>query len=1071
MSDQSAQEALAQEKAELAALAGKPLGSKLGTYLKKCGPGYLQSAITLGGGSLSSSLFLGVLAGFSMMWLQPLAMIMGVIMLCAISYVTLSTEKRPFRLINNHISPVLGWGWLIATLLANFVWCLPQYALGAAAIQESMFPDLRTSTTATVVICVCLLAVATTVIAFYDSGNKGIRIFEIVLKGMVALIVLCFFGVVGALAFSDQGLPIGKILSGLVPRFGLLNSPAPEYLPIIEQTGAFGAFWTAKIVDQQRDVMIAAFATAVGINMTFLLPYSMLKKGWGKEHRGLAIFDLSTSLFLPFVLATGCVVIASASQFHATDKIPSPPSKDFVKNVDARLAEEHAGFGALPDAEKQALRDALPLADQQMALAMVKRDAWSLSKALEPLAGSVASKWIFGIGVLGMALSTIIILMLISGFTICEMFNIPPRGIAHFLGCFVTGVIGAFRSIRLERRGEALPRDPDLGLRSRPPADRLLYVPPAHEFQVRPRRASPGRRAPPPLERPHGRRPSASRASARSGGCSGSRPFSSRAFRFRSRPSDSPCSASWSSGQSSIWRSMGKPAAPAPKRGSPTSGSFLDKSLCQGAIQLRPSPAHRRFPAAEIVLVFRNRIPSLPAIMKKKPYLMFAAPLLALALAPFFSNAQDAESAEDYRDFTGTNGTKISAILLEKTEDTAKLKMKNGRIASIAIDNLVEDDQKYIREWDQDKSLFLSKCRDLTVHELLTLRGYESFDFRIEGNHIFVDGAVNGKKARFMIDTGAGGTTFHVDYAKEVGCEVGPMDQIIRGIGGEAPAAITKVKEITLGESKILDQTLLSCDMFKDIPNPTKNYDAIFGADFLRQLHAVISYKEYRIFFRPDYANGAEERVGDEVDQFRLFKMNDGRSFKGLVKSKTPSAVTIASIEGKEQVFPLGRFSKEDQDYVKEWTEGRDVFLRKCKELTVQDLLELRKYQSFEYEIEGNHIFVDGKLNEKDMRFMIDTGAGSSVLNADDAKATGCEVGPMNQTIYGIGGEAKAAVTKVPSLEMGHAKVTNRRLLSTDLFKQVGGEGNYGGIFGADFLRELNGVVNYRENRIFLRQD
>lgn len=444
MSDQSAQEALAQEKAELAALAGKPLGSKLGTYLKKCGPGYLQSAITLGGGSLSSSLFLGVLAGFSMMWLQPLAMIMGVIMLCAISYVTLSTEKRPFRLINNHISPVLGWGWLIATLLANFVWCLPQYALGAAAIQESMFPDLRTSTTATVVICVCLLAVATTVIAFYDSGNKGIRIFEIVLKGMVALIVLCFFGVVGALAFSDQGLPIGKILSGLVPRFGLLNSPAPEYLPIIEQTGAFGAFWTAKIVDQQRDVMIAAFATAVGINMTFLLPYSMLKKGWGKEHRGLAIFDLSTSLFLPFVLATGCVVIASASQFHATDKIPSPPSKDFVKNVDARLAEEHAGFGALPDAEKQALRDALPLADQQMALAMVKRDAWSLSKALEPLAGSVASKWIFGIGVLGMALSTIIILMLISGFTICEMFNIPPRGIAHFLGCFVTGVIGAF---------------------------------------------------------------------------------------------------------------------------------------------------------------------------------------------------------------------------------------------------------------------------------------------------------------------------------------------------------------------------------------------------------------------------------------------------------------------------------------------------------------------------------------------------------------------------------------------------------------------------------------------------
>ena len=62
--------------------------------------------------------------------------------------------------------------------------------------------------------------------------------------------------------------------------------------------------------------MVAAAATAVGINMTFLLPYSMLRKGWGREHRGLATFDLSLGLFLPFFLATTCVVIASASQFH-----------------------------------------------------------------------------------------------------------------------------------------------------------------------------------------------------------------------------------------------------------------------------------------------------------------------------------------------------------------------------------------------------------------------------------------------------------------------------------------------------------------------------------------------------------------------------------------------------------------------------------------------------------------------------------------------------------------------------------------------------------------------------------
>ena len=53
----------------------------LGAYTKLSGPGWLQSAITLGGGSLAGSLYLGVLGGASLLWLQPIAMIMGVIML------------------------------------------------------------------------------------------------------------------------------------------------------------------------------------------------------------------------------------------------------------------------------------------------------------------------------------------------------------------------------------------------------------------------------------------------------------------------------------------------------------------------------------------------------------------------------------------------------------------------------------------------------------------------------------------------------------------------------------------------------------------------------------------------------------------------------------------------------------------------------------------------------------------------------------------------------------------------------------------------------------------------------
>ena len=110
----------------------------LGAYLRLSGPGWLQSAITLGGGSLGSSLYLGVLAGFALLWLQPMAMILGIIMLSAIGYVTLSTGERPFDAINRHVNPVLGWGWILATLMANCVWALPQFSIATAAIKQNL---------------------------------------------------------------------------------------------------------------------------------------------------------------------------------------------------------------------------------------------------------------------------------------------------------------------------------------------------------------------------------------------------------------------------------------------------------------------------------------------------------------------------------------------------------------------------------------------------------------------------------------------------------------------------------------------------------------------------------------------------------------------------------------------------------------------------------------------------------------------------------------------------------------------------------------------------------------------
>ncbi len=115
---------------------------KYKTYARLSGPGWLQSAITLGGGSLAGALFLGVIGGYSILWVQLVAMILGVVMLCAISYITLSTGRSPFEAMRTEINPVLAWGWLIATLLANLVWAFPSTPLHMVRSVKTYFPKL-----------------------------------------------------------------------------------------------------------------------------------------------------------------------------------------------------------------------------------------------------------------------------------------------------------------------------------------------------------------------------------------------------------------------------------------------------------------------------------------------------------------------------------------------------------------------------------------------------------------------------------------------------------------------------------------------------------------------------------------------------------------------------------------------------------------------------------------------------------------------------------------------------------------------------------------------------------------
>ncbi|AKJ63504.1 divalent metal cation transporter [Kiritimatiella glycovorans] len=468
------------ERRVLREAAGRGRIATFGAWLKLSGPGWLQSAITIGGGSLSNSLYLGVLVGFAFLWVQPVAMILGVAMLAAISYVALSTGERPLKAINEHVSPVLGWSWVLASIAANMVWSMPQYALAAGALQQNLFPGFfGPGFGGTLGAALIVMAVAIGNVMLYNHGGAGVKIFETIIKLLIGSIVLCFVGVVFKL-FLGGAVTWPAVGAGLIPDFSLLFEPSDRLAALIERVDpAVRAFWSEFTVAKQRDTMTGAAATAVGINMTFLLPYSMLRKGWNHEFRHLAVFDLATGLVIPFALATGCIVIASASQFHGETErglvegvdveryVESPAYQRLAGRywtlldrriqweagesataglqaaraelVDLTRARERgeagaAAVGSALDRVNGLYAGRLERADRVYAATIVDRDSFNLAEALAPLLGEGPSKVIFGFGIVAMALNAATMLMLINGLCLCELLGRPARGKTQLAG-------------------------------------------------------------------------------------------------------------------------------------------------------------------------------------------------------------------------------------------------------------------------------------------------------------------------------------------------------------------------------------------------------------------------------------------------------------------------------------------------------------------------------------------------------------------------------------------------------------------------------------------------------------
>lgn len=285
-------EALAAERAWLAENDAKPIAGRWFGYLRKGGPGYLQSALTLGGGSASASLFAGAAFGYQLLWVAPTAMLIGMVMMMAIAHQTLSTGMRPFEAMRIHAGGFFAYGWAIGAMLASVIWHFSQYALASALVSELAAQggaELSRGLGGGLVLVWAVVSAQ-----LFASGSKGMAWFDRLLKILVWTIVGCF-----AYTVAKTGVDWGAVGSGLIP-FRVPDDVATA------DGGSISGLQT----------VMAGLGAAVVINMIFLYPYTLLARGWGREHRGLARFDLFAGMLIPYTLATGLMVIATANTIH-----------------------------------------------------------------------------------------------------------------------------------------------------------------------------------------------------------------------------------------------------------------------------------------------------------------------------------------------------------------------------------------------------------------------------------------------------------------------------------------------------------------------------------------------------------------------------------------------------------------------------------------------------------------------------------------------------------------------------------------------------------------------------------
>ncbi len=420
------------------------------------GPGWWIGAASLSGGSLVGSIALGSGMGTGGLWVQCIAMLLGLFTLCAISQITLHSQQSLFAILKNEWNPSLAL-WLAAcSIITSFAWCMPQFRLGAEITGSLLVPFLDNKG-GKVLVALLMLVLCMTYSLIYEKRGSRSKFFHWSIKSMVlGIIVGSTFSLLAV--FSQSNLPAMQILEGFIPTAKLFQDPACVFIPLLEQTGAMQSFWENIIVQKQQDLVLICLSSTLGVNLMFALPLLLLGRGWRRSHGPFAKFNLFTTAFLPFAMVSVCATLLSAIAFADGFTLPANHLNDAPRSIEEIDPEAHSllvlrlkeeigsnAFEEMPPFQQEKEIMSLPREDLAIASLLARSSVENWILRISSIGGGYLS-YVMGATVLLIALSTIIILMVINGHLICEVMGKPHRGPVFQSGSFVLALasVGPF---------------------------------------------------------------------------------------------------------------------------------------------------------------------------------------------------------------------------------------------------------------------------------------------------------------------------------------------------------------------------------------------------------------------------------------------------------------------------------------------------------------------------------------------------------------------------------------------------------------------------------------------------